>query len=46
MCEGCGKRIEQITNNQKMCKKCFDQNRREYKTKKQREYRNSVDIQK
>ena len=38
-CIICGERIEITTSNNMMCEECFATKRREYKTKKQREYR-------
>ena len=42
-CIICGNSISKNSNRQTMCEKCSDEQRRVYKTEKQREYRNAVD---
>ncbi|WP_425455769.1 hypothetical protein [Brevibacillus gelatini] len=38
-CDGCGERVEKIGKNHKMCRDCWKDHRRNYKTEKQRQYR-------
>lgn len=42
LCEVCGKRVDKNSESQKYCDDCFEIHRREYKTKKQQEYRKKI----
>ena len=43
-CMSCNEEIDNTNNRQKYCVPCFQENRRRYKTEKQKEYRNNVNV--